>query len=83
MFARICLFCFVLVTAATGPLWLFAPAALLYLVIYLGAELVLIAFLVDGYFGYAANALPWYTLTTLGLLVLLRFLRPYISVYTR
>lgn len=83
MLARVLLFLLVLVTAATGPVWLFVPAALAYLFLYLGAELLLVAFLIDGYFGYAANALPWYTLTTLSSLLLLHLLRPYISVYTR
>ncbi len=79
---RIFLFMLVLIFAATGPVWLLVASGLLYLAAYMGAELLLVAFLIDGYFGYAANTLPWYTLTTLVLLILARFLRPYISVYT-
>lgn len=72
-----------LITAATGPLWVFLPIVILYTFYYDGIEIILIAVLVDAYFGYGHTSVPWYTVAALGLLILVRFLRPYVSMYNR
>lgn len=76
-------FLIVLIFGCTGPLVVFLPLALLYAFSYMGIELFVVSFLIDGYFGYGQGFFPWYTLGTIGALVIARFLRPYISVYNR
>ncbi len=82
MFRRILLFTSVVVTAATGPWWLFVLAFAVYAGVYVGTELLLVAFLIDGYYGYTTAVFPWYTLCALVVLLVVRIIRPHISVYT-
>ncbi|OIP78411.1 MAG: hypothetical protein AUK16_00315 [Parcubacteria group bacterium CG2_30_44_11] len=83
MIWRLFFYIVVLLTAATGPVWIFAPTALVYILRYTGAEILFITFLVDAYFGYGHTLVPWYSVSTFCLLITVRLLRPYISVYTR
>jgi hypothetical protein len=83
MLLRLFWFLLVFITAAAGPWWLLAFVGVPYLVHFAGVELLAIALLVDGYFGYERTGWPLYTLVTLIAIVAVRFLRPYISVYNR
>jgi hypothetical protein len=83
MFWRITLFGTTIIAAATGPLWLFAAAALAYIVCFAGVEILLVGFLVDAYFGYGHMTIPWYTVSLCIALFLLRSVRPYISMYNQ
>jgi hypothetical protein len=83
MIWRCIFFLTVLLTAATGPLWIFVPAAFMYTVWYTGAEILMVTLLVDAYFGYGHTAIPWYTFLALIMLIVLRLLKPYISLYNR
>jgi hypothetical protein len=83
MFYRLVWFLVVVITAAVGPLFIYIAVTLGYLFMYMGIEVVLVAFCIDGYFGYGRGLWPWYTLGTLIALIVVRLVRPYISLYNR
>ncbi len=73
----------ILVAAAAGPLWALLIVGVPYMLRYAGVELLLIALLVDSYFGFERTEWPLYTVATLVCIVLVRLLRPYITVSIR
>ncbi len=83
MIIRALWFLGVLVSAAAGPLWFLCLVGVPYLLYYAGIELLFVALLVDGYFGFERTDWPLYTLVVLVLIIVVQFLRPYISVYNR
>jgi hypothetical protein len=67
----------------TGPLWVFAVSAAVYIFVYTGFEIIIIAAAIDAYFGYASGGWFIYTLcTTVGLL-LTQWGKPYLTMYNQ
>jgi hypothetical protein len=83
MIARITITLFVMVAGATGPWWFFAAATLLHLLRYQGFEPLIVAVLIDAYFGYGSGYWPVYTISVLVALIVVRFWKPYLSLYNR
>jgi hypothetical protein len=83
MIARFFITAVVVVAGATGPWWLFAGATLLHLLRYQGFEPLIVAALIDAYFGYGSGYWPIYTSAVLVALVVVRFWKPYLSLYNR
>jgi len=81
IFTRIVIFGVVLVLAAVGPWFIFLPLLVLYVFLYIGTEVLIIAMLVDSYFLYNTGTWPWYTIATTILLIFAHWLRPHISLY--
>lgn len=82
MVIRTLCFASVLVTAVAGPFWVAVLLGLAYAAYFQGLELMLVALLVDGYFGYG-RSVPSVTLATAALLLLFIALRPHLTLYNR
>lgn len=80
---RIALLVLTAAAALTGPLWLFLPLLVAYIVIYTGVEVLFVALLVDAYFGYGTTYVGLYTLATGVGLIAVHILRPRLFVYNR
>lgn len=67
----------------TGPVWLFVPLFVLYILLYTGIEVLFIAVCIDAYFGYG-SAVPFlYTGCTAVLLLVIDILRPQLWMYNK
>lgn len=73
----------VVIAGAAGPWWALCLLGIPYLLYYTGLELLFVALLIDGYFGFERTDWPMYTVITFALMLMVQFLRPYISVYNR
>lgn len=78
---RIILFVVFGLTALSGPVWLACVLGLLYALLYRGAEICLIALLVDAFYGYQTTYPYVYTVSSVLLLVSLIAVEKYITVY--
>ncbi len=81
MMIRILFFCTVLVSAVTGPVWLFAALVIGYVCRYTGYEILFIAAGIDAYFG--AGQPPYYLLTIGAAMMLVELVRPFIRTSER
>ncbi len=78
---RIAAFIILLITALTTPLPFFLFCAFLYIFIWTGFEILIIAAFVDSVFGMTATSLL-YTISVGILLLSAEVLRPYLSWYS-
>lgn len=67
-------------SALVGPAWLFFIAAGLFSVRYCGYEAIIIAALIDAYFGM--GGIPFYLLVTTTGVIVLEWLKPKVTLYT-
>jgi hypothetical protein len=67
-------------SALIGPDWLFFVTAGLFSVKYCGYEVILIAALVDAYFGL--GSIPYYVLITTAGVMMIEWLKPKVTLYT-
>lgn len=83
MKVRVLSFCIVSCLALAGPVFLFIPALVIYILVYTGLEVLFLAACVDAYFGYGTTHPYFYTACTgLGLLVT-HIVRPRLWVYNK
>lgn len=82
MLLRFAWFLLIAFTALAGPFWIAVVFGLCYALWYQGVELLLIALLVDAYFGYGSVSVPYVTLATAGTLFVVLLLRPHLTLYT-
>jgi len=66
-----------------GPTWLFAVGVFLYVIAYVGVEVIFLAAAVDAYFGYQQETLYVYTIATAILVFLVQWVKPRLSVYNQ
>lgn len=78
---RVLFFIAIVILASTGPVPLLAAAAFVYALKYPAYELVLVAACIDAYFG--AGQPPVYLLVTIGTVIIIELLKPYIRVRER
>lgn len=69
----------ILVLAIHFPWWILLPAVIVYLITFSGYEIVILAVLLDGYYGNAVSV-PYYTLCASVLWLLVEYLAPYLQV---
>jgi len=69
--------------AAIGPVWLLWGVLVLYVLLWSGFEVIFITLLIDGYYGYGVSPYPYFTIAAVVLLVLVKLLRPYLSIYNQ
>lgn len=67
----------------TGPVLLFAAAAVAYALIYTGIELIILAAIIDAYFGYGGGSFYIYTLSTGIAMLIIQVLKPHLWMYQR
>ncbi len=78
---RIISFCIVSFFALAGPVFVFIPALVLYVLTYTGSEVLILTVAVDAYFGYGTTHPYVYTLCTGIGLILVHIVRPRLWVY--
>lgn len=76
---RVVCFIFLILLSTLLPLWLWLSLALLYAYFWCGVELLVIAVLLDAYFG--VSSIPLYTVCVGVGLLLLEWLKPRLLVY--
>ena len=80
---RILFFMALVLSGFSGPLWFFVVGVVLYIFLYRGLEVILLAAAIDAYFGYATNGWFVYTITVaLGVFVA-QWAKPHLSVYNQ
>jgi len=80
---RILFFITLICTGFTGPLWLFAAGTVIYIFMYLGIEVIILAVAIDAYFGFGSDGWFMYTICTSVVLFLLQWAKPHLSVYNQ
>ncbi len=79
---RLVTFVLIAILIITPLYWLVLPIALWYMFRYTGYELIVLAILVDGYFG-AFDSLPLISFITIILVFLIDLLKPSLLMYTK
>lgn len=77
---RILSFIGLIILSATAPVWLVLIGMALYAFFYSGIELILLAGCVDAVLMPSTALVPVYTLASIGLLIAVELLRPYLLV---
>ncbi|GEM_PF-3076601 len=75
------LFVLVAVLGLTGPVVVFVVSAVIYAFLYAGIELIVLAAIIDAYFGYGGSGMYVYTLVTGVGLLCIQALKPYLLMY--
>jgi hypothetical protein len=70
----------VVLSALIGPAWIFFVAAGLFSIRYCGYEVIVIAALLDAYFGL--GGIPYYLITTFIGVLVLEWSKPKVTLYT-
>lgn len=82
MIIRLSSFIVVVLIGLYFPIWFFAPIALVYALVFQPTELLLIGVYIDATFGNPeVGVWYWYTLMSIGFLILARGVKPYLSAY--
>ena len=64
-----------------GLLFIAVPLAILHAFYFIGFELIVAAILIDGYY-QAFYSFPWLSVSTIGLVFLIDFIKPQLLMYT-
>jgi hypothetical protein len=83
MITRLILLCLILVVAVVAPTAVLVVCALAYALRYTAYELIFIAAAIDAYYGLGGMTLPYYTFCTCAALILIEWVKPFISVYNQ
>ena len=73
----------VLLVGVFSPLGLFVLASTIYAVSFSSLELIIIAGIIDAYYGYTIAYLPISTFSVLVVVVIVEWVRPSISLYNQ
>ncbi len=68
-------------TAVAGPFWVAVVLGLVYCAHYQGLEVLAVALVVDAYFGYGTVNVPYVTLVTAAVLLVVIMVRPHLAIY--
>lgn len=72
-----------LITAWSGPVWTALIIGIFYVLVYRGFEVLLVAFVVDAFYGYGSSYPYLYTVGTFVVLCASRLIETYVQVYNR
>jgi len=81
--ARVLIFSVLIITGFSGPVWIFGIGLFGYIFLYSGLEVLILAAAIDAYFGYASDSWFMYTILTATGLLIVQWLKPYLSVYNQ
>lgn len=81
MILRIVFFIILLILVIVAPVALLAVCAFLYALRYTAYELIVVAGAIDAYYGLGLSGVPYYTLITIGALIVIEWQKPRFSVY--
>lgn len=74
-------FIILLLLSASAPLWLFVLCAIAYMFRFTAYEVIVLGVCIDVYYGGGGISIPYYTLGSTLLLLLIEYAKPYISLY--
>ncbi len=80
---RIILLLTLMISGVMGFVWLFAGLVILYTFLYFGAETIIVAMMIDAYFGYTTGVWFIYTLSVSVLLIASQYVKPHLWVYNQ
>lgn len=80
---RTLFFLLLIYAGLSGPLWLFVAGASVYILLYLGLEIIILAAAIDIYFGYASDEWFIYTISISAVLFITQWIKPRLSVYNQ